>query len=58
MKHKIVASSYSAFSALFDGLVDRLKQTDQEIVKAQFSWDNDLHKGFWAKVWTREGAAS
>ena len=53
MKHKVIASNYGAFTTLFDGLVERLNQTKQVIVKAKFSWDNDLHKGFWAKVWTK-----
>lgn len=53
MKHKVIASSHASFAMLFDDLVRRLEQTKQVIVKARFSWDNDLHKGFQAKIWTK-----
>lgn len=58
MKHKIQASSYGAFSTLYDGLMARLKQTNQVIVKSEFCLDNDSHKGFRAKVWTKKGGAT
>ena len=54
MKHKIVATNFAAFSALFDNLLKRLEQTKQTITKAEFRWDNDTYKGFRAKVWTKE----
>lgn len=54
MKHKVIASSYSSFTTLFDELLRRLSQTNQTVVKSKFYWDNDSHKGFMAKLWTKE----
>ena len=59
MKHKISAIDYAEFNVLFDGLLERLKQTNQTITKAEFRWDNDTYEGFRAKVWSEkmEGGA-
>lgn len=53
MKHKIVASNLSAFNVMFDDFLKRCEEVGEKIAKAQFNWDNDLHKGYRAKVWTK-----
>lgn len=53
MKHKVIASNLAAFNTLFDDLIRRLEQVGEKIVKTRFTWDNDLHKGYCAKVWTK-----
>lgn len=61
MKHKIVTHSFSAFGYLWAGLVERLKQTGERIVRAKFVF---VESSYWtdeftATVWTeraKEGA--
>lgn len=62
MKHKIVTHSFSSFGYLWSGLVERLKQAGERIVRAKFvfvesPYFSDCYK---ATVWTereaREGA--
>lgn len=54
MKHKIVTHSFSSFVQLWTGLVERLKQTDERIVRAKFVF---AESPYWpdkyaATVWT------
>lgn len=53
MKHKIIASNLSAFNILFDALVSRIEQVGDKIVKTRFKFDNDIHSGYSATVWTK-----
>lgn len=53
MKHKITASNLSAFNILFDALVGRIEQVDDIIVKTRFNFNNDIHSGYRATVWTK-----
>jgi hypothetical protein len=51
-KHKLVASNYHEFSALFEELMKDLDRCGEKVVKSVFKWDNDAYKGYVAKLWT------
>lgn len=62
MKHKIVTHSFSAFGYLWGGLVERLKQTGERIVRAKFVFVESPYfpDKYAATVWTEraeEGGA-
>ena len=54
MKHKIVTHSFSEFGYLWAGLVERLKQTGERIVRAKFVFAESSYMPdkFAATVWT------
>ena len=58
MKHKIVTQSFSAFGRLWAGLVERMKQTGERIVRAKFVFAESPYftDKYAATVWTEREA--
>lgn len=62
MKHKIVTHTFSAFGYLWAGLIERLKQTGERIVRVKLVFVESTHFSdeYAATVWTKrekEGGA-
>lgn len=56
MKHKIVTHSFSTFEYLWAGLIEKLKQSGEKIVRTKLSFVQSAHFSdkFAAIIWTKE----